>query len=449
MATDPTQRIRHTTEETPLETDVQSVLKRLAAIPPSSSVPILTVTVDWRPEGTHPGATPPQDNEPDLKRSQRRNAPKPDTVSVRRPGRIVLDQELKRLVDEHGPRGDVFESLTQDSERISGYLDGDVDPSAQGVAIVSCSAREIFEAVPLALPLPTMVKLGPVAALSELAGVEDDYPTYAVLLADQHDAMLSFVTHATAHERIELESSDYPRKQQQGGWSQRRFQQRADERVDAFARDIAEETRKALDELGVDMLILAGDEVITSALDSAFHQTVRDRVIATLRLDIRTSGPDLRHATLPVAGQAEREREAAVVQRLLDAIGAGEYGAREVVDALQAGQVNTLVMVDDFEAAGWADFGFPAYGIGDPPSAHPLGGDQADIVPVDLRELMLYLALTTDAEIDIVHSAAPVPDQVAESDAERDSVESRLPAAMALDEIGGVGAILRFSMESD
>ncbi|MBA3276948.1 MAG: hypothetical protein H0T72_14295, partial [Chloroflexia bacterium] len=246
MVTNPTKSIRQITEDSPLETDVQAVLERLAAISPTPAVPILTVTLDWRPEGTHPGSAPPDDGEPELKRSQRRNAPQPETDTVRRPARVVLDQELKRLVDAHGPRGDIFESVRADVERISRYLDQELDPSAHGVVIVACSAQGMFEAVPLALPVATSIKLGALPALSELARVEDDYPTYAVLLADQHDATLSFVTHATTHERVEFQSTDYPRRQQQGGWSQRRFQARAEERVEAFARDIAEETRKAL-----------------------------------------------------------------------------------------------------------------------------------------------------------------------------------------------------------
>jgi len=452
MVTNSTKSIRQITEDSPLETDVQAVLERLAAISPTPAVPILTVTLDWRPEGTHPGSAPPDDGEPELKRSQRRNAPQPETDTVRRPARVVLDQELKRLVDAHGPRGDIFESVRADVERISRYLDQELDPSAHGVVIVACSAQGMFEAVPLALPVATSIKLGALPALSELARVEDDYPTYAVLLADQHDATLSFVTHATTHERVELQSTDYPRRQQQGGWSQRRFQARAEERVEAFARDIAEETRKALDGLRVDMLILAGDEVITSALDASFHQTVKDRIIGTLRLDIRTGEPELLEATLPVAAQAAREREAASVQRLRDAIGAGEYGAggaEDVLAALQAGQVENLVMADDFQGMGWADFAFPVYGVGDRPATHPLGGDCADIVAVNLREALTYLALTTGAKIDIIHSAAPVPGDEPESDAERDLVESRLPPASALDELGGVGAVLRFSMDQE
>lgn len=450
MATDPTQRITRSASDSPLVANVQAVLGRLAAISPSPTQTILTVMLDWRADGNDPGGLQKHDGEPDLKRSQLRNAPQSVHEPVRRPARLVLERELTRLIEEHGPRGDTFDNLTADAERILAYLDGELDPSALGVVIVACTARDIFEAVSLALPVPTRIELGPLPALSVLARVEDDYPTYAVLLADQHDATLSFITYAVAQAQIVLESTDYPRKQQQGGWSQRRFQQRADERVEAFARDIAEETRMALDELGVDMLILAGDEVITSALDASFHQSVQDRVIATLRLDIQTSDSALLEASLPVAEQAARDREVTVAQRLQDAIGAGAYGASgasDVLAALQAGQVETLVMVDDFTGAGWADFGFPAFGTGDLPRDHPLGGNSAEIVPVELRETLVYLALTTHAQCDIIHSAAPVPDRLAASDIERGDIASRLPAAVVLDNFGGVGAILRFAMD--
>ena len=249
MATDPTQRIAHSTTDTPLVTSVGTVLERLATIAPSPTQPILTVMLDWRPDGSNPGGIQPDDEAPELKRSQRRNAPQSAQEPVRRPSRLVLDRELQRLIDEHGPRGDTFDNLTADTARISTYLDDELDPSAHGLVIVACTARDIFEAVPLALPVPTRIKLGSLPALSDLAQVEDDYPTYAVLLADQHNATLSYVTHATAHGSIELRSTDYPRRQKQGGWSQRRFQARAGERVDAFAQDIADETQRALDDL--------------------------------------------------------------------------------------------------------------------------------------------------------------------------------------------------------
>ena len=254
---------------------------------------------------------------------------------------------------------------------------------------MSCSASDVFEALALGLPVPTQVSAGPTAALFNLARLVDDHPTYAVLVADQHEATLSFITQARRGSSVSLDSSTYPRKQQQGGWSQRRFQARADERVAAFARDIAREIRSDLDEAGVELLVLAGDEVITSALDEAFHDTVTARIIARLRLDIGASEQEIIAATLPVVEQVERDREAEAVSSLGDAIGADERGLAgvdETLEALQSGQVAMLLITDDFAAPGWADYALGYVRAGESPAAHPLGGDLANITPVNVAD---------------------------------------------------------------
>ena len=261
MATDPIRRIRSRVHETAFDLDIRSTLRRLAALPPSPDVPYLTVSLDWRPEGSVPARVPLGDVQP----SQRRTLPRFETISSR-PSRQEVERLLGELISDFGPRGEAFDSLTADIARLGDVLD-EVDPAARGLFVVACSARGVFEELSLGLPVPTRAAVGPTPALSVLARLDDDYPPYAVLLADQHQATLSFITQAVVSESVSLDSSGYPRKQKQGGLNQRRYQNRADERVAAFARGIADETRKALDETGIGMLIIAGDEVMTSALD--------------------------------------------------------------------------------------------------------------------------------------------------------------------------------------
>ena len=293
---------------------------------------------------------------------------------------------------------------------------------------------------------------GPTPALATLARVAEDLAPYAVLLADQREAALSLITQATPARRVDVEGTDYPRKQSQGGWSQRRYQNRADERVEAFARTVAEETRRFLDEQRVGALALLGDEVITPVLMDAFHQTVTDRIVGTMEFDIRATESQVVEATLPVVAQAEREREAAAVQAVTDGVGAGTTGVAgpdDTLTALQAGQVMTLVMNDDFAAPGWADFSLPLYGVGDPPTEHPAGGDRASIVAVNLEEELVRLAIQTGAAIEIVKTDVPVT--AAEQAAVPDAAAAlpRSPAALALDALGGVSAVLRFALDVD
>lgn len=439
MATNPTRRIKQFEHATDLTPKVETQLSRLAALPPSTSVPYVTATLDWRIEGTNPGRSP-----------RLANGDADDTSARRRPSYRIFEEEMRAVIDKHRPRGDVFDSLSTDSSRITSYLKSELDSSANGVVIVCCSAMDVFEFVALATPVTTSFAVGPTPSLMELARVAGDHPIYAVLLADQHDATLSFIALAAATSSVVLESSGYPRKQKQGGWSQRRFQARADERVNAFARDIAEQSQNALDEAGAEMLIVAGDEVIVSALNDAFHPSVMSRIAGTLRLDIRTDQHDVIRETQPLAEQAARAREAALVTRLGDAVGAGGQGASGVEDtliALQAGQVDTLIMNDDFTGRGWADFSLPTYGVGDIPKRHPLGGDQAVIVSIALEDELVRLALQTGATVAIIHSAVPVPDDEIRDLPESDDQRPRTQASADLAQHGGVGALLRFRME--
>jgi len=447
MVTDPIQRQRSQDHESELDLDAHESLLRLAALPPSIAAPYLTVCLDWRPDGADPGRTTADQPRPSERRSR-----VDDAGASRRPSRHLFEREATALPAEHGPRGDAFDSLSTDIDRISDYLDAELDPSSQGVFIVACSYLGIFEPLALGLPLSTQFTTGPIPALAALARLAQDYPVFATLLADQHDATLSIISQATRDHSVTIESSDYPRKQKQGGWSQQRFQARAGERVAAFARGIADATLFALDEMGVDQLVIAGDEVITSALDAVFHQRVKDRIVGTLRLDIGTSDQDLIAATLPLIEQGEREREAAAVEDLSGAIGAGGLGVGGVgstLTALQSGQASTLVVGDDFAGWGWADYEHHAFGAGDVPAEHPLGGDVNAIVPVRIDEELIRLALQTGADVVFVHSAVPVgtADEAAIPDVGSD--QPRTDAAAALDALGGVGAILRFTFDGE
>jgi hypothetical protein len=446
MATDPIRGVREQTHETPLDLEIRSVAQRLAILPPSPDAPYLTVSLDWRPDGSNPGRAASDD----FKRSERRSADTGPGAS-QRPSRQAFEREAAAILEAWGPRGDAFDSLSSDIARVGEYLDNDLDPAAQGVFIVACAAQEVFETVALGLPLETRIGVGPVPAISPLVQVDEDNPVYAVLVADQHEATISVVAQARLDASVTVLSTDYPRKQQQGGWSQRRFQARADERVAAFARGVAEETQRALEETAAEMLIIAGDEVITSALDEAFHQTVKERIIGTVRLDAKASEADIVESTREMVEQVERTQEMAAVQAVLDGIGAGTYGSGgidDVLTALQAGQVETLVVADDFSANGWADYGLPLYGSGFVPSQHPAGGDVADLQPVDLREEMIRLALATGARVEIVSSAPEVAAADLEEIPDSGLDTPRSESVGLLDDLGGIGAILRFTLDS-
>ena len=442
MATDPTRWVRAFDHPSTFDHSADELLARLADLPAQYEVPYLTVTMDWTVKGSNPARRSAEET--------RRSQPTDDDGGSSRPALREFEQSIKALIDEHGPRGDTFDALQQSQERISNWIQHDLDPAASGVYIVSHEPSGVFEATGLNLPIDTSVNLDTVPRLYKLVRLVEDYPTYAILQADQENATLSFVTHGARDRSVQLESNLYPRKQQQGGWSQKRYQKRADERVEAFARDTMDEVDKALRDTGVDVMIMAGSEVMMSALNNAMPDRLKDIVFDTVRMESVVTPEQKIEQTIPIAEKAEREREQASVDRLKNAIGQGNMGsagASDVIRKLQNGQVDTLVLCDTFEGNGWADYEMHVYGVDNLPTNHPAGGDVTKMGEVDLRDELVRLALSSGAEVDIIHSTMPVED-----DGEVRSASDEFPktqAATELEEMGGVGAVLRYAMTGD
>lgn len=404
MATDPVEGIKIEDFDSGYSTNLNAALRDLARLEPSVEAPYLTVYLDWRPEGQRPAT---------------------------RGAETLFHHQSEDLRDQYDRHTPAWESLNADIERIKDFLDDDLDPSVHGVVIVANSSKNIFEAFVLAIPVETHFSVDPTPNLLPLTRVVEDFPRYAVLIADQHDAILSIINRASRVHSVSLEGNDYPREQKQGGWSQLRFQTRAEVRRQSFARAVADETRRALRENKIDLFIVAAGEVMMSALNNEFHSEVKERLIGETSLDIRSSESDIIKATMPIVEQAEREREIKAVMALMDAVGAGNKGVigpEATLEALSNGQVLTLIMSSDFHHDGWADYTLNLYGAGPVPDQHPAGGDVANLHAVDLAEEMVRLTVVTDAEGEVIH--------------EDGGAEAILNARFR--ESGGVGALLRF-----
>ena len=427
MSVNPVDQIKDEQIESPLNLELQEAIKRLAVLEPSPEAPYLTVILDWVPQGDQPNL---------------------------RVGRRVFTDQTKAMLDPLQAHTPEHDSLSADVQRISEWLDNEVDPSAQSVCVVACNAKGVFEAFALGVPVPENVILtGVVPHLSSLVRVAEDYEPYVVLLADQKEAVMAIISQRHAQATMTAKGDDWPRHQMNGGWSQRRFQNGAQERIDNFAKEVSEELRSRMDDAGVRRLILAMDEVAGSAYNGALHQSVQDRVVGTTQLDIRASMADIITATSPIIDQAERDRERETVQTVEDSRGEGNLavvGADDVIVALQTGQVMTLVMNDDFRGEGWGDFTLPVYGVGAPPNEHPVGGDMSDIVPLALEEEMIRLAIQIGAEIEIVDTNVPVTEGE-EGAPIRDTSDPmpRSEAATILDAAGGVAALLRYALSDE
>jgi len=414
--TDPVKKIREESHDVAVDTDLSAVLLTFAQLPPSTETPYATVTLDWAPD------------------AGKRTSP------------IEAWDEIREEVWQFHFRSAEGISAENDRLRIGAYIADELDKTARGAMIVSNSGMGEFAASSFGLSIPTTANLGPIPYLKEFTRLVEDNPTYAILILDQDQADLSVVSADVLTESLSVTGSKYPRHQSSGALNQNRYQNRANERIEAFIKTVAGEVRKTLDQTGIRRLVIGADDVNAALFQEASHDTVKEKIIGVFRIDISAANFDqILALASPIAVDYERKRESEAVDALADAIGSGNRGAAGAIDVLKAleqGQVFRLIMSGNYAEMGWADYTMPIYGIGDVPAEHPAGGDPHNLVPVPLEQEMIRQALLTGAQIEIVDPSVPVS---TEGEVPRaDAPIPNAPADTKLDELGGVGALLRW-----
>src|SRR5437667_1472824 len=149
------------------------------------------------------------------------------------------------------------ESFDLDFVRIIGYLEDELRPSAQGIAIFACSgANDFFEVGQFSAPFEhhrLFVSGRP--HLYPLARLIDQYRHYAVVLADTNSAHIFVFASGGTIERKELHNVKTI-----GDMTQSKYQRHLENYHLHHAREVIEALQRTMRDEAIDQVILAGDE---------------------------------------------------------------------------------------------------------------------------------------------------------------------------------------------
>ena len=245
------------------------------------------------------------------------------------------------------------ESLDKDLERINTFLETELQPSANGVAIFACSAGEMFEAVQLTAPIDQhWLYIGDAPHLYPLARLESKYPRYAAVLADTNSArILVFVTNElVAQEEVVGEKT---RRTSQGGWSQARFQRHISNFHLQHAKDIVEALDRIVKQEGITQILTAGDEVILPLLREQMPKHLAEKVVDHLKVDTKAPLDTILGATVEAMAKQNEHTDREKVDAAIGAYRAGGFGIvgpEDTLDALIKGQVDELLLTATMDA---------------------------------------------------------------------------------------------------
>ncbi len=239
------------------------------------------------------------------------------------------------------------DSLNRDLERISAYLDAEVRPSANGVAIFACNAAHLFETVQVDAPIEKhSLYIGERPYLYPLARLVSQYPRYAAVLADTNSARILVI----AEGGIEGESSIKgvkTRRSSQGGSSQARYQRHLENYHLQHVKEVVDALERIVQREGIDKILIAGDPVVIPIFREQLPKHLAEKVVDELSLRMDAPPYEIIGKTLESMGKlnerTDRERVNAAVGAYR-AGGLGVVGPDETLLALTNGQVDELLI---------------------------------------------------------------------------------------------------------
>ena len=334
----------------------------------------------------------------------------------------LLDDADRRVRDESDLGHDDQRALREDIERVRRFLAGADFEGAHGMAIYACGSADLFEAIKLPRPIDTRACISDhpfVEPLAELAM----RGTWVVLLVNRQLARMLRGSRDGLTELPPIED-DVHRQHDQGGWSLARYQRSVDKEVQDHLRRAAEVVFRRFQRSPFERILLGGPEEILSDVEQRLHPYLRERIAGRVRVDVENTTPEaVREAAAAVMDEVERSDEREALERLDQGVGAGgraTAGVAETVAALNERRVETLLLVEGFDAAGAQCRSCGWLGVDPEAPSCPADGGELDGRD-DISEAAVELAIQQSAKVLVVRD-------------HRDDLEGR----------GGCAALLRF-----
>ena len=332
--------------------------------------------------------------------------------------RKVMAERARALPAESPER----ESFDKDAERIRQYLDNEKQQSWQGLAIFASSGAELFEAIPLETPFDDhWMFVGSVPHLYPLAKLVDTYTRYAAVLLDTNKARIMVSGLATT-ERDEKIVNDKTRRNSKGGWSQARYQRRADNVHMHHMKEVADALDKIVREDNVSQIVISADDTALAKLREQIPAHLAEKIVSTMPLQRHNDGVSALESIFDAIRMRDAETDVEKVQELFDewnSGGLGVVGPEATLSAFQLGQVEELIIT------GSVDTLKPVQKLPDDAARDMTAETSAPQGTVDEERLKLSAELIKRAQ----QTAARI---------------RFIEDASLLQEVGGVGALLRF-----
>jgi peptide chain release factor subunit 1 len=247
------------------------------------------------------------------------------------------------------------EALRADVERIQEFIRDNSDQYGRAIAVVACSPADIWQVYDVPTEVETSVSIGPTANAAPLIRVLEQLEPFCTCLIARDQARIFYGQLGQFEELESMRDDMVPGQHEQGGWSQQRFERHIEEHVRSHFKRVADALSAIAQERPYRFLVLGGPEEVVSGFSDLLHQYVKERHVGTIRANQDAGQNEVEQSSLEVIGRwrmGEKERVLDVLRGEVLSDDMGVSGLERTIEALQNGQIMTLVIDSTFRHPG-------------------------------------------------------------------------------------------------
>ena len=279
--------------------------------------------------------------------------------------RLVRRQDYEKELEPHlraaRERANGSPSVAADLSRIEEFVRAGLDRSTtRGLAIFACSAQDLWHVVPLPVPVRTTLIINAAPAVGQLESVVQGYDRFGVLLADRQRARMFVFELGELTEHSEM-LEELPRDYDERGHAERGSDAREQHHIDELAtqhlRHAAQVAFDAHQRGPFDVFTISAPGPLAHELEAVLHPYLRERLCGHLGVSITSSPDEIRNAVLDLETIVRHKREKELVDKLRDAVGAGQRGVEglePVLRSLHERRIEHLLVSNGFAESGWS-----------------------------------------------------------------------------------------------
>ena len=325
----------------------------------------------------------------------------------------VLKTEQKLL--------DVFQ---KNIEQIKEYLEKEFNKDKVGkkyksIALFYSFPINFFELYGLPQVIKNRLIVDTSPYIRPLAQLIDEWENYTLVLINNNEAELYTISLGAIKEHKHI-AAHIINKHKKGGWSQMRFQRLRQEGIEHFFQKVVETLEKLIINEKIAGIVLTGPGEAKHHFKKELPFKLSEQVIAELDYDIDIPTERLVNEVSTRVSKIERQKGDEAVNRLRNKIlktKQAVYGASATAQAVKEGRVKMLILSSTLKPRGWKCERCQVVELGTNKTCPNCGTKTFE---VDVLEEILEFAERTDALIEFVDDNP------------------------LLEELGGVGAILRY-----